>query len=86
MPFGLQGAPGVFQEMMEVLCCKVKSNPQFTDILKHGFLGAFFDDCGLGTQDQQQHLQLLEAFLQICLENNIRSKLSRCDFIQEKID
>jgi hypothetical protein len=33
MPFGLQGAPGVFQEMMEVLCAKVKSKEKLKKIL-----------------------------------------------------
>ena len=28
MPFGLQGAPGVFQEMMEILCAKAKQKLQ----------------------------------------------------------
>ena len=68
MPFGLQGAPGVFQEMMEILCTKVRSKPQLKDIFVHSFLGAFFDDCGLGTQTEEDKFVLLDEFLKICLQ------------------
>ena len=84
MPFGLQGAPGVFQEMIEILVSKVKQNPQLKNILPKAHLGAFFDDCGLGAQSKEEHLLLLEAIFQECLKNQIRIKLSKCEF--EKID
>ena len=68
MPFGLQGAPGVFQDMMEILITKVKNSPGMQDIVKRSFIGAFFDDCGLGTDSEEEHLQILEAFLKVCQE------------------
>ena len=37
MPFGLQGAPGIFQEMMELLIQKVKMQPNMRDLLSHHF-------------------------------------------------
>ena len=80
MPFGLQGAPGVFQEMIELLCAKVKNNPLLKDVLKLGHIGAFFDDCGLGAQTEEDHLQLLEKLFQECQKNQIRIKLNKCEF------
>ena len=41
MPFGLQGAPGVFQEMIEILISKVKANPLLKNMQK-SYIGAFF--------------------------------------------
>ncbi len=50
MPFGLSGAPGIFQEMMELLCEKARHTlRQRYPEIKNFFLGAFFDDVGLGT-------------------------------------
>jgi hypothetical protein len=86
MPFGLQGAPGVFQEMMEVLCAKVKSKEKLKKILEDGFCGAFFDDCGIGSETNNEHSQLLEEFLRTCLENNVRIKLSKCEFMVSELD
>ena len=50
------------------------------------FLSAFFDDSGLGTNSQEEHLMLIEKFFQTCLENNVRVKLSKCDFMVEELD
>ena len=86
MPFGLQGAPGVFQEMMEILVSKVKMSPLMKDILLKGFIGAFFDDCGVGTQTEEQHLAILEHFLKVCMDNHVRVKLSKCEFMKEEIE
>ena len=84
MPFGLQGAPGVFQEMMEQVCAKTKA--KLPDKLKNGFLGAFFDDAGLGTQTEDEHLQVLEELLKTAQENHLRIKLSKCDFLQQNLE
>jgi len=40
MPFGLQGAPGVFQEMIEILTSKVKNNSTLKNALQKGHIGA----------------------------------------------
>ena len=85
MPFGLQCAPGVFQEMMELLVQKVKMSPLAKKFLVQGFIGAFFDDCGIGTQTEEEHLQLLELLLKVCLENQFRIKLSKCDFLKKRV-
>ena len=86
MPFGLQGAPGIFQEMIEIFISKVKAKPQVQEIIKRSFIGAFFDDCEIGTQTEEDHRQILEQFLIVCQEHQVRVKLSKCDFLQEHID
>ena len=68
MPFGLQGAPGTFQELMEILLGKTKQFPEAREILKAGHLASFFDDTGLGTQTLAEHYTLLECYLKVCLE------------------
>ena len=50
MPFGLQGAPGIFQEMMEILCGKVKEDLKKKYPTMRYFLAAFFDDVAHGTE------------------------------------
>jgi len=47
---------------------------------------AFFDDCGLGTHTEEEHLQILEALLKVCQENHVRIKFSKCDFLKEELD
>ena len=71
MPFGLQGAPGIFQELMEQVCNQCKQNPIISSLLalkgdhRKAFLGAFFDDCGIGSQNEEEHLRLLEEFFKV---------------------
>ena len=49
MMFGLQGAPGSFQELMEILISQCKQDPQVRKILESGHL-AFF----LMTQEKER--------------------------------
>ena len=51
-----------------------------------GHIGAFFDDCRLGTKSEEEHLKLLEALLQECQRNKIRIKLSKCEFLKTEMD
>jgi len=84
MPFGLQCAPAVFQEMMKILISKVTFKPKLKNALQKGHIGAFFDDCGLGSQTIEDHLMVLECLFQECQKHQIRIKLNKCEF--EKID
>ena len=71
--------------MMEILVAQTKAKVSLK--MENGnFLGAFFDDAGLGTQTVKDHFVVLEEFLKTCLQNNIRIKLSKCEFLTEKID
>ena len=86
MPFGLQGAPGVFQELMEILSTQCKQDPQVRTILENGHLASFFDDTGVGTQNEDEHFHLLETYFQVCEANHIRIKLSKCSFFETEIE
>lgn len=86
MMFGLQGAPGVFQELMEILTGKAKQDEKTRKIISQGHLASFFDDTGLGTQTLDDHFYLLERYFQICKENQVRIKLSKCEFLQERME
>ena len=86
MPFGLQGAPGTFQELMEILIGKTKQDQTARKILQNAHLASFFDDTGLGTQTLEEHYTLLEKYLEVCKENHVRIKLSKCEFLQENMD
>lgn len=43
-------------------------------------IGAFFDDCGLGALTEEEHLLILEILFEECQKNQIRIKLSKCEF------
>ena len=86
MMFGLQGAPGIFQELMEILATKCKQDKEVRDILTFGHLASFFDDTGIGSQTLDEHFRLLEKYFQVCQDNNVRVKLSKCEFLKEEID
>ena len=86
MMFGLQGAPGIFQELMEILASKAKQDEKTRQILSEGHLASFFDDTGVGCNDLDDHFYLLERYFQTCLDSQIRIKLSKCEFLQEEIE
>ena len=86
MMFGLQGAPGIFQELMEILISQCKRDPQVRKILESGHLASFFDDTGIGTQNEEEHFYLLEKYFEICKKNQIRIILSKCFFLEIETD
>ena len=45
-----------------------ENQAKIPDKLKNGFLGAFFDDAGLGTQTEDEHLHVLEELLKTAQE------------------
>ena len=55
MPFGLQGAPGVFQELIETLSTQAKQDEKVRKILEMEHLASFFDDPGVWTQTEDDH-------------------------------
>jgi len=54
--------------------------------LKLFFLGAFFDDVGVGTHTEVYHIKGLEVFFQVCKETQLQIKLSTCDFLTKELD
>ena len=86
MMFGLQGAPGVFQELMEILSTQAKQDLQVRKIMQPGHLASLFDDTGICSQIIDKNYILLETYFEICRTNNVRIKLSKCEFLKENID
>ena len=85
MPFGLQGAPGAFHEMIELLVGKVKNKETLKGISPF-HIGAFFDDCGVSTDTPQDHIKVLKELFEECKGHQIRIKVSKCEFTQEDMD
>ena len=47
---------------------------------------AHIDDMSLGTNTQEDHDLLLQEFFTVCQENLLRIKLSKCEFMREKME
>ena len=92
MPFGIQSAPAIFQEMMERVIQEMKENPRVAELLqpkngqKQCFLGAFFDDVGVGSSTKEEHLFLLEELFKIVQKHRLRIKLPKCDLLRESLE
>ena len=87
MPFGLQVAPAIFQQMMERIIAETKL--QVAKLLPEKgsfFLGAFFDDVGVGTATIEDHLVVLEELFKVVEKHKLRIKLSKCEFLQLKME
>eukprot|EP00667_Euglena_gracilis_P023977 EG_transcript_27322 len=69
MMFGLSNAPGIFQELMEILTSQCKTDLRVREILKDGHLASFFDDTGVGANSEEDHLYLLEKWFEVCRKN-----------------
>ena len=92
MPFGIQSAPCVFQDLMERIIAEVKENREIAKLLeprdgqKQCFIGAFFDDVGIGSSTIKEHLFILEQFFKVVQKHKLRIKLSKCDLVKEKLE
>jgi hypothetical protein len=92
MPFGIQSAPALFQELMERVIAEMKENPEVARLLepKDGqrrcFIGAFFDDVGVGSSSVAEHLFLLEELFKVVQKHKLRIKLSKCEFVKESLE
>ena len=87
MPFGLTNAPATFGELMNQVVTRVKLKPTVQALLKKGaVIEVYIGDVLLGTDDDDDHLRLVEQFLRTCEELNTRVKLEKCEFMQEEIE
>ena len=87
MTFGLRNAPATFQELMNQVVACMKLKPTVQALLKKGaVIEVYMDDVLLGTEDADDHLHLVEEFLQTCEECNTRVQLEKCEFMQEQIE
>lgn len=75
LPFGWKNSPAVFQRAIRHILQKY----QITFALN------YFDDIIIYSQSWEEHLKHLETIFQICKQENIKLKKSKCQFGQEKI-
>jgi hypothetical protein len=78
MPFGLQNAPSVFQQMM---------NTKFADIIATGKVIIYMDDILVATRnDLEEHRQLIYQILARLQKLDLYLKPAKCTFETRKIE
>ena len=75
LPFGLRNAPVVFIRLIRQI---------FGDLLG-STLEAYMDDLVVSSKDLQEHLRKLDLVFSRLRENNLKVKLSKCDFYQSQL-
>ena len=75
-PFGLTGAPGCFQTLMNLI---------FRPYLDK-FVLVYLDDILIYSKNKEDHMKHLEIVLKTLRDNKLFGKLSKCEFLQTKID
>lgn len=75
LPFGWKNSPSVFQRTIRQILQKYQVK----------FALNYFDDIIIYSSSWQEHLQHLEQIFKICEKENIKLKLSKCQFGKTKI-
>ena len=86
MPFGLTNAPAIFQELMEKVVAQAKMKKEDLFVQGKAHLAAFFDDSSIGANSLEDCLKVLKVWFEVCQENNLRIKLSKCEFLKETLE
>ena len=87
MPFGIANAPALFQELMNQVLTILKQRPAVQALLERGAVAkAHIDDVLLGTNSIEDHLLLLSEFFDVCVEQNLRIKLQKCEFLKTELE
>ncbi|KAK9406808.1 hypothetical protein NXF25_005582 [Crotalus adamanteus] len=76
MPFGLQGAPAVFMQLI---------NEVLHEHLYRGVL-VYLDDILIYSQTLEEHVKLVRTVLKKLLDAQLYCKLSKCEFHKERIE
>ncbi|XP_013927877.1 PREDICTED: stomatin-like protein 2, mitochondrial, partial [Thamnophis sirtalis] len=76
MPFGLQGVPAVFMQLI---------NEVLHDHLYKGVI-VYLDDILIYTETREEHVRLVCTVLKKLRAAELYAKLSKCEFHQEKVD
>src|SRR6266498_5849957 len=75
MPFGLKGAPAMFQRlMMKVL------GPYLYD-----FIMVYLDDIIIFFQIMEEHLQYMRKVLKALQKAGLKLKLEKCEFVKKQL-
>ncbi len=73
MPFGLTGAPGVFQQLMSIVLEGLEK-----------FSLCYLDDILIFSPSLEQHLEHIQIVLDRLRTHNLKMKLSKCQFLAEE--
>jgi transposase InsO family protein len=76
MPFGLTGAPATFQDFM---------NHILSPLLRQCVV-VFLDDILVYSDTLERHIEHLEQVFRILQQNQLKLKLSKCKFAQDKLE
>ena len=76
MPFGLRGAPGTFQAVM---------NHMFFDYIGKGVM-VYMDDLLVYSKDEESHAELLAKVLEILWKHKMYPKFAKCQFGSRSIE
>ena len=87
MPFGIANARALFQELMNQVLTILKQQPAVQALLERGGVAeVHIDDVLLGTNSIEDHLLLLSEFYDVCVEQNLRIKLEKCEFLKTELE
>ena len=75
-PFGLTGAPGCFQTLMNNIF-----RPHIDE-----FVLVYIDDILVYSKTKEEHLEHLEIALKLLREHEVYCKLSKCHFFQKEVE
>ena len=75
-PFGLTGAPGCFQTLMNILL------RPFLD----KFVLVYLDDILIYSKTKAEHLKHIDTVLSVLSENKLYAKLSKCEFMKHEVE
>jgi hypothetical protein len=73
MPFGLSGAPGTFQRMM---------NQVFFELLDEGVV-CYLDDILIYSKNESDHVKMLDKVFSLLSKNQLFLKASKCHLFVE---
>lgn len=76
MPFGYKNAPGSFNRAIRRILNKHKVQYAIN----------YFDDIVIFSQNFKDHIEHLKHFFNICKQENLKLKLSKCEFAKTKIN
>lgn len=75
LPFGWRNSPSIFQRTIRRILTKNKIK----------FAANYFDDIIIFSDSYSSHIEHIKEILNICRRENLKLKLSKCSFLQTKV-